>query len=270
MALFFSDDDAMELKKLPLMKEILEHEAIRTKKMGSLISVLCPFHDDRHFGSCFVKKNNKGLFCHVCNKSISTTHFLTNARGYRYYDSLSLMAELSGTAYMYESDGKKSAKPNEKHRYSWQDACFLGFAPQVKGIEEKYSCSYFETADKTSKEVQEDGTVLYFHNNTGGNPLSALEREDPEAFSHLMEQKAKEKMLDAIVTYDMVKNPKYAPSFLKEGIERCEEGRIHILEQLKESYEKVAEIYKKYSGKEPPTKKELAAELYITNAFSYA
>lgn len=34
-------------------------------------SILCPFHGDRHYGSCVISKNGKYAYCYVCHRKIN-------------------------------------------------------------------------------------------------------------------------------------------------------------------------------------------------------
>lgn len=48
-------------------------------------SILCPFHNDKHFGSCFIRKDQKSAYCYVCEKIISAIDLVV------YFEDLSPM-----------------------------------------------------------------------------------------------------------------------------------------------------------------------------------
>lgn len=274
MALYFKKEDADELKKAPLFMEVANFLGIPLKKVGGLWSILCPLHDDNHYGSCMIQKNNTGAICYVCHEKIKPLRLLMNC-GYKYYDSLCILAQLNGNSFQYEQTGKsesikeekKQKKAAPKYKYNWQETCFLGLAPQVRNIDVKYTFDEI-TDGEFYKEMQSDNNMLYVQTTTGGNPLRMLELEDPEAFAFIMQQKAKEKMLDCIVTYDCIKNTRKAPKCIKEVENYFTEGKDIILSSIQKTYEKAEELYKKYGGDKTPTKKELIAEMYILDTIS--
>lgn len=269
MALYFKKEDADELKKLPLIREVIHYLGIPVKKD----SILCPLHDDRHYGSCIVSKKRRGVVCYVCNKHISTIKLL-KAYNFSYYEALCILAKLSGRDFLYEQTGKSDAiKKEEKIRkriperlYNWEEACFLGLAPRIINISTGQS---FEVPADSEyyKEMQEDGNILYTTITAYGNPLRELELEDPEAFRYLITQKAKEKMFDAIVTYDCIKEIQTAPGILKKAYPMFKDEKEKLFPALMGCYEEAVRILKKF-GEEPPKKKELAAEMFIHHARS--
>lgn len=274
MALYFSKEEAAELENAPLFMETANFLGVPMKKTGNAWSILCPLHDDNHYGSCKVKKDNSGATCFVCNKKIKPLKLL-KVYGHGYYGALCILAQLNGTDFQYEQAGKSNSIKKEKEqrklalkmKYNWQEACFLGFAPHVKNIEIKHTFEEISNG-QYYKDVQSDESVLYVQIQTGGNPLKDLEKEDPEAFRYLMIQKAKEKMLDCIVTYDCIKNTRKAPKCIKEVENYFTEGKDIILSSIQKTYEKAEELYKKYGGDKTPTKKELIAEMYILDTIS--
>lgn len=272
MALYFSKEEADDLKKAPLIMETAHFLGVPMKKVGGLWSMLCPLHNDNHYGSCMIKKNNTGAVCYVCHKKIRPLGLLMQ-HGYNYYDSLCVLARLNGSDFQYEQAGKSDEIKKEqeerefapKIKYNWNEACFLGFAPHVRNIELQHT---FEEISEGEfyKDVQEDGSVLYVKNTTGGNPLRDLEKEDPEAFKFLMAQKAKEKMFDCIVTYDCIKKAK-GPRPLKVTRPLYEGGEDVILHAIISEYNKAVKILKKF-GEKPPKKRELITEICLINALS--
>lgn len=67
--------------------DVIDELGLETRKHGSRVSILCPCHPDRHFGSCFI--TDFGFYCFSCHahgnaidlvKEVENVDFLTAAR----------------------------------------------------------------------------------------------------------------------------------------------------------------------------------------------
>lgn len=286
MALYFSKEEANELKANVSFPKILDYLGIPTKKVGKQICMLCPDpkHNDRHYGSCVVKEN--GAYCYACGTFTNASKLLIDFEGYKPYEAFTVMADVMGVSALYEQKGKtlKEIEQERKERarapkflYDHEEAKFLGLVPsEHAGVTlkhwarpVKYSFLPFEVekGHELHKEVQDDGWILYTETEKEGALIRDFEKEDPEAFRYIMQQKAKERMFDAIFTYELLKNPKQAPKILNNVRPLINEHMEGILKGLINVYEQAKDILIKYGGTAPSTK-ELVAEFIIRNEFA--
>lgn len=45
--------------------------------------LLCPGHDDTHFGSCYIDKNDNGYYCYVCGEQVTKWNMVLQLNGNR-------------------------------------------------------------------------------------------------------------------------------------------------------------------------------------------
>ena len=50
-----------------------------TKK--GITYLLCPGHEDRHFGSCYIDKNDNGYYCYACGEHVDKWHMVLKLNG---------------------------------------------------------------------------------------------------------------------------------------------------------------------------------------------
>lgn len=83
---------------------------------GNKREILCPFHDDKNFGSASIfidpKKNFKGIHCFACGESWSVIKLVQQKLGFNYGQTLEWLAELcpGGKENYILSDNKKSGR----------------------------------------------------------------------------------------------------------------------------------------------------------------
>lgn len=66
------------------------------KKIGGRMSILCPFHGDRHFGSCYLYKNNNRIRCYVCNKSYDSIDLTMRVKNCTLPEAVKSLADYYG------------------------------------------------------------------------------------------------------------------------------------------------------------------------------
>lgn len=101
MGLYFSESDASFLKESITAREAAEKIGIEINNKNEL---LCPArdHKDMHYGSCKVRAEGK-IYCFACNRYFSSVDILMEAGGMSYYDSLCMLAEMSGNVDRFEA-----------------------------------------------------------------------------------------------------------------------------------------------------------------------
>lgn len=56
-------------------------------------SILCPFHNDEHFGSCIISKDQKSAYCYVCEKKISSIDLVMHFENMRPMEAITFLWE---------------------------------------------------------------------------------------------------------------------------------------------------------------------------------
>ena len=78
------------------------------KKYGRRISVLCPAHDDRHHGSCFLTES--GCHCYSCGKSMDVIDMVQFVCDITFTEALGMIADLCGGRDRFVISGKAEEK----------------------------------------------------------------------------------------------------------------------------------------------------------------
>ena len=61
-----------ELVKDVDIEDVCEYEGIEVKNIRGHKQILCPFHNDQNYGSCFIKNNR--IHCFSCGESADSIH----------------------------------------------------------------------------------------------------------------------------------------------------------------------------------------------------
>ena len=72
--------------------------------------LLCPFHSDKHLGSCVIRKNR--IQCFACNKTADTIELVRHVRNYTFIEACNYIADISGIPTLSEQS-KHSNQDNQ-------------------------------------------------------------------------------------------------------------------------------------------------------------
>ena len=114
------DDDYSE--KLALKQRLLddvdaeyicEMVGVEMRHRGHATEVLCPFHNDTHYGSARIR--GKGIYCFVCAKQYSIFDVVMKKLELPYYEAYKYVAEATGdlTTYMMPKSRVKVKKEDQ-------------------------------------------------------------------------------------------------------------------------------------------------------------
>lgn len=205
MAMYFKEGDREELLDVvsPLMA--VEYLGLPTKKMGSNLSILCPSHNDTHYGSCMILHGGKYCKCYACGKRFNALNILMDANGDSYYEALCTLAELAGREDDFES---KKRPPKTKEEYRFADLnnankTLIGIAPyaHIKNITNAQE----DVPEGNNFFRDKDGNYVTY--NGGGNPWIDLIKEDPETAEWIIQNKCKEKLVEYDSLIEQLRNP---------------------------------------------------------------
>ena len=95
-------DRQLLLSKADILS-VAEKLGVRIGKMtGKRVQILCPEHDDRHFGSCILDLPRQRYHCFACNASgnaidlIMACNHWARDDGQKAYEAMKILADLSG------------------------------------------------------------------------------------------------------------------------------------------------------------------------------
>jgi hypothetical protein len=58
--------------------------------------ILCPGHDDKHFGSCYIDKNDNGYYCYVCGEHVTKWNMVLKLNGNKKADACEWFFKMAG------------------------------------------------------------------------------------------------------------------------------------------------------------------------------
>lgn len=199
-------DIAKLLEDVDIM-DVIDDLGLQTQKHGSRISILCPCHPDRHFGSCFV--TDFGFYCFSCHAHGNAIDLVKESEHVDFLTAARRVASICGGEsgyYLNESDedDNHTRLPKEILRvvelsdtptiYSYSTALSEDemMALKMDGTFEEKEMGR-SIWDYEPGSVDEDGGYYLLREPIARKPLQALIDDDPEMFDCLVYNKAVEK-----------------------------------------------------------------------------
>lgn len=187
---------------------VAEALGIPMQKIGSRISILCPQHEDRHFGSCFL--NEHGYHCFACHARGSAIDLVRQVNQVNFFDACKFVAEMFGCENLLGVGGEGEDKPFHRPLPDKNVLTLLGLSDvyTIKGVVEAISpySPLANTKDMRKAltfEPQKDGEGMYLLEEViARRPMQGLCDEDPAMLDYIILNKAVElkerykKMLD--------------------------------------------------------------------------
>lgn len=200
---FYDKDSIKEEGSPEIVAELL---GIQTRRYGNRISILCPCHDDRHYGSCFLTKD--GFHCYACHANGTVFDMVMKTMNMGFSDACQYLGDMLGLEPI-SNDGQP--KPLPKKILSDEILVVLGLAPSSEGgiycgteiISEMdkiddYKGRKIEWEPFDCKSVQEYASNCWAAGYNivmecvDRNPLQTLLNEDEAAYRNLIYRKAVE------------------------------------------------------------------------------
>lgn len=108
--------------------DIVEHFGVPYRVRRGRTYLLCPGHDDNHYGSCYVDKNDNGYYCYVCGEHVRKWDMALRLSGNNSSATAELFFRLAGitpTNEFIEDPYKKAQKLIKKlEQYIKNDAVY--------------------------------------------------------------------------------------------------------------------------------------------------
>ncbi len=82
------------IKEIADIETVAEYLGLKLKKQGRKSMILCPCHNDQHFGSCFLTDNR--FYCYSCNSGGDVIQLVQIIKNISFFDACQFIAEIYG------------------------------------------------------------------------------------------------------------------------------------------------------------------------------
>ena len=188
-------------------QEVCEALGVEMEQKGSKISILCPCHEDTHFGNCFLTP--KGFHCFACNEKGSLYDLVMKTMKCSFRSAVKFVANTCGGENKYRKDIFCSLESGLAP-LSRKEKALLGFL-QEEGCSNRvyrviaYVPSGTWELQKDEKILDEfpEGEECVWYSIIGKladpNPLMTLMREDEKSYTELVRNKSAEMYAKALM-----------------------------------------------------------------------
>jgi len=190
---------------------------VSNQRSGKRVGMLCPMHNDKHFGSCYLDTEKQRFYCYVCHKGGNSVDLVMAANGWdsndgsKAIDAMKLIANMYGRNVSQVSRVERIAKDRIRIPKK-EEMDELGISNEPAYSIAGYAWDSEIQARMEKKEPyriiysdQDDDMVAF---QVDKNPLQRLADTDPDEFKHLIQRKALEKRAE----YMSIKNLLTAPN----------------------------------------------------------
>lgn len=155
--------------------------------------ILCPCHNDRNFGSCYLDLGRNEFKCYSCGAHGDVFDLVQAAMGVSFGKAKEIVAEICGGTAQFETNDRNTAKAVYSGIIPKADQEFIGIknAPVYADVE---LCDSLEELDDENRAYavpvydKEDGCIGYrLQKRVVANPLYALMQEDPEMYRSMID-----------------------------------------------------------------------------------
>lgn len=172
---------------------IAEEIGIPIKYEGSKPQILCPCHNDQHFGSCYLKSNNT-FKCYSCGAYGDVFTLVQKALNISFAEAVATVAECCGGTRQFElSDEEKGAVAERNAMLlPMADQEFLGIHSEPVYVE-----AGWRDLDELEDDEKRNAITVFDSDNMplgycvqkkiSSNPLLDLLNKDPEAYHDLID-----------------------------------------------------------------------------------
>lgn len=197
--------------------DAVEALGIPTQKKGRRISILCPCHDDRHFGSCFLYNNN--FHCYACNEQGDVIDLVQKKLGLDFQDTLSWFSDNFNGCFEYSEENLKKIKRVSRKKAIVEELMLsdealrkIGLFNEPVKVIKKCSQTDYIKHDKLSA-----GETIKMDDNCGEifvlstvikNPFRKLFIEDFPMYKYIVNNAIKQKIAETIYYWEMFQKKK--------------------------------------------------------------
>lgn len=164
------------------------------------ISVLCPGHDDHHFGSCYITAN--GCRCYVCDKEYDVIDMVRLHLQIGFGQALKTVAEYCGGMERFQQAGNENGLAGRLISRSDMDLIGIMNIP-IYGLHEILPEYMHMNKEPGTRHIwvpgdpdQEESGYIAVEKCILKNPLQELLFHNPSEYKRLIRDKAREALLD--------------------------------------------------------------------------
>lgn len=188
--------DTKQLNEDLCPEDVANLAGIPIKKKGKQTFILCPNHNDHHFGNAYLTKN--GFKCHACNVYMNSISMYMTATGEPFLQAIKNLGNLVGGLKPYQlSNQQVEEKEAIRSKLpSLDERDLLGLNPTKNFDKEYYPINAFPISpnERNMKHVvSEEEEFLILDENKRQN-LNILYQEDFPAYCYLIVTKGLEKI----------------------------------------------------------------------------
>lgn len=198
--------DVQALKEAADVQVVAEELGLPMQQRGKNISILCPKHDDKHFGNCYLTKH--GYKCYACGARGDVIELIQDTMNLDFMGACHMLADICGGEELFYKTGESSSVET-------REAGFLTRAQQAmlgirntpiwverEMIEEEDEA---EDSDHLQDVLDAQGCCVGFTlmNLVDRDPLHTLYVEDIETYHELVEKFCAEAIDRYRITMDL-------------------------------------------------------------------
>lgn len=173
------------------IKVIAEEAGIPVKMVGRRYQILCPCHNDKHFGSCYLDLEKNTFRCYSCRAKGDAIDLVRAALNVGYNEALHFLAECCGGAEHFETN--ETHKRTDRRFIPKADQAFIGITSEPVYKAKSFSDSFDVIDDKDATKARAvynpegfiDGYII--EERVDSNPLYTLLKEDPATYRSLID-----------------------------------------------------------------------------------
>ena len=203
------------IKSIADVETVAESLGLETRRQGKNISILCPDHNDQHFGSCFLTKS--GYNCYACGSHGDMIHLVMHVLHSSFEEACEYIASIYGRTEDFRF--ASSERPN-KRLLDDESLRLIGLGREPEG-DRVYAHKYVVLNPSDVEDILEPTQRLKWvpvrsRRYTGyyivqdllsSNPLRDLLFEDEAAYNELIARKAGEAADKYRAMIEMAKDP---------------------------------------------------------------
>lgn len=155
--------------------DIIEHFDVPNVTRRGRTYILCPGHDDTHFGSCYVDKNDNGYYCYVCAEHVTKWRMVLQLNGNKKAEACEWFFQKAGIT-----------PTSEKHNDPYKNALHL-IRDLEKYIDNSVIYNDICVCEKIDSSYGRNLNGEYLYSELSiTNPLMTIYKKDKDVFKKIV------------------------------------------------------------------------------------
>lgn len=253
--------DKSAIKNAADILTVANHIGIPVRTVGKRPQILCPCHDDEHFGSCFVNPVKKTFHCYACGADGDVFYMVQAKLNVSFNDALTIVADTCGGAERFAVKRPDRPLPKKGEFIPYLDQQFLGICNNsvyretaYYETEEAYDAVYGADAHMNARrQYSEDGYVDGYIATSyeTSSPLYELYASDEYAYRNLVDDFCRRKISQYQNVLALFRQREIADDDLRGVVKTIRSSRItqsEIESQIAEQIARARRISLKYGN----------------------